>query len=69
MAQPIAEEPRAEPEVEPKRDLEIGHNVAPTPAEDSKDASLDEQKPEGVEQVEAITKLWTKKWLWITFVL
>lgn len=65
MTQNTVEQPVAEP----KRDADIGYDVSQTPAEEPKDSSLDTEKPEGVEQVEAITKLWTKKWLWITFVL
>lgn len=65
----MAQNATEQPVVEPKRDTEIGYDVSQTPAEEPKDSPLDTEKPEGVEQVEAITKLWTKKWLWITFVL
>ncbi|KAK9416644.1 hypothetical protein SUNI508_09554 [Seiridium unicorne] len=62
----------ASPEIaaEPKRDADTGDNVTQMPGHNVKDSTNDNQSdlenPEGVGQVEAITKLWSKKMLWIT---
>ncbi|KAK6069434.1 siderophore iron transporter mirb [Seiridium cupressi] len=60
----------AEIAAESKRDTNTGYNVTQMPGHIVKDSTNDNQSdlenPEGVEQVEAITKLWSKKMLWIT---
>ncbi|KAI1842131.1 hypothetical protein JX265_005590 [Neoarthrinium moseri] len=65
MAQPTSPELVAEP----KQPLGIEHNVTQAPEQGFKGSEDEASIPEGVEQVEAITKLWTKQMLWTTFAL